>query len=498
MSESGIVALSYTVLDVAATKHAAVKAAPATKAAKPAASKAAKPAASKAERAVPEPKPKGTAAVVIEHNPSSAASWMTAKSTAPKPPPSEAPKVRGGQAAAASKPTVEELSKPPKAEALKPSPPQPEAVAPIAVIAAASPRSWPTKPSSVAAATPEPQSPSEELSLRPAKRTPAARSEPHPKTVADPSPRGSRAGGRPSRRKAEARSVVRADDEMVDNPYPGAALSSVSSTGQVQVVNPYVHREIERERQRAAATIAPLLAPLFEAERRELERRECLLEQQRWQKMMEQQEKLVQAGITAMSVARQEREVEMRSLEAKLAEMTQQRHTAYAEEAETLQEDAVQSVVQHLSSFGLNRNLPWHIYATRPKRFGRGGAAAPAAPAGPPPLDAASAVEQLDALYQYNPYSVLDTPELGPASGGAAPAAPPRSTRRRMASIYDRPARPHSFVSPRQPRDYRANEALPPVRGAQPPGPASPRLGPRLAALRHAACARPPGAYDGG
>ena len=74
MSESGIVALSYTVLDVAATKHAAGKIAPATK--------AAKPAASKAERAVPEPKPKGTSAVVIEHNPS------------------EAPKARGGRAAA--------------------------------------------------------------------------------------------------------------------------------------------------------------------------------------------------------------------------------------------------------------------------------------------------------------------------------------------------------------------------------------------------------------
>ena len=445
MSESGIVALSYTVLDVAATKHAAGKIAPATK--------AAKPAASKAERAVPEPKPKGTSAVVIEHNPS------------------EAPKARGGRAAAASKPTVEELSKPQKAEALKPSPPKLKAVDPIAAIAAASPRSWPTKPSPVAAATPEPQSPSEEP--RPAKRKPTARSEPHPKTFAkpDPSPRGSRAGGKPTGRKVEARSVVRADDEIVDNPYPGADLSTVSSTGQVG--NPYVHREIEREQRRAAATLAPLLTPLLEAERRELERRERLLEQQRWQKIMEQQEKLVQAGITAMSVARLEREVEMRSLEAKLADMTQQRHTAYAEEAETLQEDAVQSVVQHLSSFGLNRNLPWQIYATRPKRFGRGGAAAPAAPAGPPPLDAASAVEQLDALYQYNPYSVLDTPELGPASGGAAPAAPPRSTRRRMASIYDRPARPHGFVSPRQPRDYRANEVLPPVRGAQPGIPAA-------------------------
>jgi len=471
MSESGIVALSYTVLDVAATKHAAGKIAPATK--------AAKPAASKAERAVPEPKPKGTSAVVIEHNPS------------------EAPKARGGRAAAASKPTVEELSKPQKAEALKPSPPKLKAVDPIAAIAAASPRSWPTKPSPVAAATPEPQSPSEEP--RPAKRKPTARSEPHPKTFAkpDPSPRGSRAGGKPTGRKVEARSVVRADDEIVDNPYPGADLSTVSSTGQVG--NPYVHREIEREQRRAAATLAPLLTPLLEAERRELERRERLLEQQRWQKMMEQQEKLVQAGITAMSVARLEREVEMRSLEAKLADMTQQRHTAYAEEAETLQEDAVQSVVQHLSSFGLNRNLPWQIYATRPKRFGSGGAAAPAAPAGPPPLleDAASAVEQLDALYKYNPYLVLDTPELDPAGGGAAPAALPRSTRRRMASIYDRPARPHGFVSPRQPRDYRANEAFPPVRGAQPPpGISAAWASPRSSGTPRALA--PLGAYAGG
>ena len=49
---------------------------------------------------------------------------------------------------------------------------------------------------------------------------------------------------------------------------------------------------------------------------------------------------------------------------------------------ETVEEEAIQSVVQHLTPFGLNRNLPWQIYATRRKRFARVPAAS--APAGAP------------------------------------------------------------------------------------------------------------------
>ena len=47
-------------------------------------------------------------------------------------------------------------------------------------------------------------------------------------------------------------------------------------------------------------------------------------------------------------------------------------------ELEQLEEEAISSVVQHLSPFGLNRNLPWQIYATRPKRFHRAQALLPA------------------------------------------------------------------------------------------------------------------------
>ena len=36
-------------------------------------------------------------------------------------------------------------------------------------------------------------------------------------------------------------------------------------------------------------------------------------------------------------------------------------------------QESIYSVVQHLSPFSLNRNLPWQIYATRPKRFARPG-----------------------------------------------------------------------------------------------------------------------------
>ena len=56
-----------------------------------------------------------------------------------------------------------------------------------------------------------------------------------------------------------------------------------------------------------------------------------------------------------------------------------------------LREESVQSVVQHLSAFGLNRNLPWQIYATRPKRFTRG-------PLGREPLGTLGPLEPLGTL----------------------------------------------------------------------------------------------------
>ena len=73
------------------------------------------------------------------------------------------------------------------------------------------------------------------------------------------------------------------------------------------------------------------------------------------------------------------REQEMQALENRWlaqhsADAREQQRVASAlsADAEMLREEAVQSVVQHLSAFGLNRNLPWQIYATRPKRFTRG------------------------------------------------------------------------------------------------------------------------------
>ena len=64
------------------------------------------------------------------------------------------------------------------------------------------------------------------------------------------------------------------------------------------------------------------------------------------------------------------REAEICALEQRLA-AAMGRGGGRGEEGENelVEEEAISSVVQHLSPFGINRNLPWQIYATRPKRF---------------------------------------------------------------------------------------------------------------------------------
>jgi hypothetical protein len=202
--------------------------------------------------------------------------------------------------------------------------------------------------------------------------------------------------------------------------------------------------------------------------------------------------------------ARHTREQEMQALENRWlaqhsADAREQQRVASAlsADAEMLREEAVQSVVQHLSAFGLNRNLPWQIYATRPKRFTRGPLGReplgrePLGPLGAPSLSSLSAARLalgepmgaqddvvpplLHPLDPYagqnagqNPYALFDAP---PHDERAAPAAVPppphRPIRSTVGSVYDQPVWPR-HQPPRTAAQHSAEMPLPPVRGAKP------------------------------
>ena len=157
--------------------------------------------------------------------------------------------------------------------------------------------------------------------------------------------------------------------------------------------------------------------------------------------------------------AMRHRDREMAMLESRLAEVMQERGAPPARdeaaeaEAELPQEEAISSVVQHLSPFGLNRNLPWQIYATRPKRFTRQTQA----------NEADSAFGS--AMLAGGSYAA---DELGFLDGGDS-AVPLRQHRAVLRSVYDKSARP-ARLSGARPKRMRANDysgAFPPVRGAE-------------------------------
>lgn len=195
------------------------------------------------------------------------------------------------------------------------------------------------------------------------------------------------------------------------------------------------------------------------------------------------------------------REEEMAQLEARLTEAFGKRSGAPGgadivdaegggeggPEEELLHEESISSVVQHLSSFGLNRNLPWQIYATRAKRFPR-----PLASTQEEAIDAQQ--QQLQMLSASDPHAMPDGQWWPPHADGlyepvisgddgaayhdgdcAVPsrAAPQRAILR---SVYDKSARPHGHgrVSPgrqrksRGPVDPLDGYGLPPIRGAEP------------------------------
>ena len=191
-------------------------------------------------------------------------------------------------------------------------------------------------------------------------------------------------------------------------------------------------RLLQVERQRASRPAEPLMTPLFESgagyggqerhahlhgrlvSRAELEAagprsrsvhelaqaRRMRAEAQRRDRhtaQLAQQSYEEEHVLHARRQAAAEREREMLQLEMQLAEAvnskrsTLQQHSdsqmdPSAYELEALQEEAISSVVQHLTPFSLNRNLPWQIYATRPKRFAR-------VPGGSGVTESASAVD---------------------------------------------------------------------------------------------------------
>ena len=162
------------------------------------------------------------------------------------------------------------------------------------------------------------------------------------------------------------------------------------------------------------------------------------------------------------------REQEMAMLESRLAEAMSQRESVamsrYAqEEAELLEEEAISSVVQHLSPFGLNRNLPWQIYATRPKRFAKkvGGMLA----------DGMDMHPRIASEFDGNamaPSAVLP-PDYGfdnDLDGGDSAIGPLRTEKGMLNSIYDKKA-----AGPQLRARPAVGGMLPPVRGAKSGGP---------------------------
>ena len=122
------------------------------------------------------------------------------------------------------------------------------------------------------------------------------------------------------------------------------------------------------------------------------------------------------------------------------------RMRAEAEEEEAMfmmnAQESIYSVVQHLSPFSLNRNLPWQIYATRPKRFARpgpdqlmgaGGGSSYAGGAGQclaDPLAQAAAAAEQSSLYG-----------LGDdAFDGGDSSVPHYHARAVLRSVYDKPS----------------------------------------------------------
>ena len=424
--------------------------------------------------------------------PPAGAKKASATPRAPKPPATEAPKARGrpvpapkprASAAETSRDATETHAPPPPKGGRTSPPPKPAAATGTM--------------SGAAAAKPVPP--------------------PEPKAA---SGEGARGSGRPSKGSRAAKPRAGGSSATPDNPYPhGARSPGRGRSGAEAPLNVHVARQLHSEQQRAFQTIAPLLTPLFMADEIEDQRR-----------LARAQARQVTEGIAALEReraaeverARVTRQSEMIALETKLADAVQRRHAALQEEAETLQEEAVQSVVQHLSSFGLNRNLPWQIYATRPKRFAHaaGGQPPHASSVGAPsgaseallgpvlvdpegaplegnpslmgPEEAWVAAQQLEALYRQNPSLNAD---VLVANAGA-----PRS---RVHHPYEASARPRGIVlwqgkhgsSPRQPRPTE----LPPVRGALPP-PArsawpSPRTQPPLHRATSPRVLAAPGAY---
>jgi hypothetical protein len=182
-----------------------------------------------------------------------------------------------------------------------------------------------------------------------------------------------------------------------------------------------------------------------------------------------------EALATSRLRAKELQRAEVAALDARLVELTASSRVGTAEEVgadEDVEEEAVHSVVQHLTPFGLNRNLPWQIYATRPKRFAHAAEAL---------ADGASAMELSDALDNIGGHAALRR---------AADAEPYRQDPGVLAAVYDRTARPEA--SPRS-RRSRADGGLPPVRGAEPRphGVAAAWLSPRSLQAHKARAARP-------
>ena len=125
--------------------------------------------------------------------------------------------------------------------------------------------------------------------------------------------------------------------------------------------------------------------------------------------------------------------------------------------------EAVSSVVQHLSAFGLNRNLPWQLYATRHKRFERPAPTENATYGANPAVDA-------NGIEPSRGVTLSDSPPLppaysnnsayGPIDGGDSAIHPRRYT---GSTYYSR------SKLPRQMRMHMRPEGamLPHIRGAE-------------------------------
>jgi len=267
-------------------------------------------------------------------------------------------------------------------------------------------------------------------------------------------------------------------------------------------------QSIRPEQARAESTIEPLLTPLLESDRRTFSDEQRRIESRLLAKaglegilpaMVSEAEhssfynqpSIMQPPPPSEEVlevrrrAAQLREAEILALESKLQEAIGQRQRhgtadTEARAAEIVEEEAVSSVVQHLTPFGLNRNLPWQIYATRQKRFVKpsAGTAPPTASgyaSGYTTAESDPMVQQMAQMHQ------MPMPEGGLAGGYAgfeaayADSAALRNGRTLLRSVYDQPARParrsHSPVR-RRPRSYEHGallpDGLPPVKGAEP------------------------------